>query len=272
MTNEELVKLIQSGVNQRDNMQRLYEQNMGFIKSIVKRYKYVCRVKDYYHEAPIIEYEELLQEAFIGLCNAVKEYDASMDCTFLSYSAYWIRQAIKRFLENCGNTIRVPVWLQERIHHYNRIQRHYMSKYGREATVEEVADIMDVSIKSIEKLELHIYQTSEPMSLDAPLTADEDQELTIADSVADASVNVEDTVIEEAINEEVNRVWDEVSRVLKNPTMRDVIIYRFRDDLTLVDTAARIGINRETARHLESKALRRLRSDSRTKRLFKLIA
>lgn len=273
MTNEELVKLIQSGINQRDNMERLYKQNIGFIRSVVKHFAYACRVRDPYHEAPIIEFEELMQEAFIGLCNAVKGYNENMEGTFLTYSAYWIKQAVRRFIENCGNTIRVPVWLQERIHHYNRIQSHYMSKYGRKATTAEIADIMYTSIKTVENLEKYIFQSSSPMSLDTPLTAtDDDSELTIADSIADTFVNVEETVIEEAVNEEVSRVWDEVNRVLKNPTMRDIIICRFRDDLTLVDTAARLGINRETARHLESKALRRLRSDSRTKRLFQMIA
>jgi RNA polymerase primary sigma factor len=153
MSNEELVKLIQSGVNQRDNMQRLYEQNIGFINSLIKQYSYAChsynrharklnKIDNETSPIGVIEYNELLQEAFIGLCNAVKGYDESMDCRFLTYSAYWIRQAIKRFLENCGNTIRVPVWLQARINYYNRIQSHYMSKYGRKATIEEIADIM----------------------------------------------------------------------------------------------------------------------------------
>jgi RNA polymerase primary sigma factor len=272
MTNEELVKLIKSGINQRDNMQRLYTQNIGFIRSVAKRYSYICRVRDPYHEAPIIEFGELMNEAFIGLCNAVKGYDESMGCTFLTYAESWIRQAIKRFLDNCGNTIRIPVWLIDRIHHYNRIQSHFMSKYGRKATTEEVADIMYTSLKTIEKLELYISRSSEPMSLDAPLTADEDQGLTIADSVADTSVNVEDTVIEEVVNEEVTRVWDEVSRVLKNPTMKDIILYRYRDNMTLKEIGDMLGMTSESVRHYENKGLQRLRSNTKTKRLFAMIA
>jgi DNA-directed RNA polymerase sigma subunit (sigma70/sigma32) len=47
-----------------------------------------------------------------------------------------------------------------------------------------------------------MYRSSEPMSLDAPLTAEDGAELTIADSVADSSANVEESVIEDVVNEE----------------------------------------------------------------------
>jgi RNA polymerase primary sigma factor len=272
MTNEEIVKLIQSGVNPRGNMQLLYEQNMGFIHSTVKRYRFVCHVENPYTETSVIEYPELLQEAFIGLCNAVKGYDASMEYKFLTYAEHWIRQAVKRYLDNCGNTIRVPVWLKERIYHYNRIQSHFMNKYGRQATTVEIADIMSASIKTVENLEMYIFRSGEPMSLDAPLTADDDSDLTIADSIADKSVNIEDQVVDELVNEEVSEVWTEVARVLRSPIMKDIIIYRYRDDMTLKEIADKIGMTSESVRHYESKGLRRLRSDSRTKRMFAMIA
>lgn len=272
MTNEEIVKLIQSGVNPRDNTQLLYEQNIGFINSIAKHYGYVCRVQNPYTATSVIEYPELLQEAFIGLCNAVKRYDDSMGCTFLTYAAHWIRQAIARFLENCGRTIRIPPHMQPLIGQYNKIQSHFMGKYGRNATAIEIADILYLSVKDIEKLEKYMFQSSAPISLDTPLTADDESDITIADSIADKSINIEEQVIEEIVNEEVSGVWTEIERVLKNPTMRDVIIYRFRDHMTLNEIADRIGMTSESVRHYESKGLRRLRSDSRTKRLLAMIA
>lgn len=283
MLNDELVALIQAGVNQRDNMERLFILNIGFIRQILNKYGYICNWnkyegysfknitdKDFPHD--IIEFQDLMQEAFFGLYDAAMGYDASQKVTFLTYAGPAIQRAVKRFIDNSGKVIRVSPHMKQKIYMYNQIQSHYLGKYGRKASVAEVADILDVSIKEIEKLEKFMFYTSEPQSLDAPLTADEDSDLTVVDSVADTSVNVEEAVIEDIVCEEIAGVWDEVSRVLKNPTMRDIIICRFRDNLTLVDTAARLGINRETARHLESKALRRLRSDSRTKRLFQMIA
>lgn len=282
MTNEELVKLIQSGIDQKDNVQLLFEQNIGFIRQVLSKYSYICNWnkyegytcknlsdKDFPHD--IIEFQDLMQEAFFGLYKAAMGYDASAGCTFLTYAAYWIKQAVKRYVENSGGVIRVPIHLQEKIYKYNQVTKHYINKFNREPTLQEYADWLYITVKGVIKLQQFMFR-KEVISLDTPLTANDDSDLTVADSVADTSVNVEETVIEEAVNEEVSKVWIEVERVLKNPTMRDIILYRFRDDLTLVDTAARLGINRETVRHLESKALRRLRSDSKTRRLFQMIA
>jgi RNA polymerase primary sigma factor len=272
MTNEEFVEKIQQGANQRSNMQLLYEQNMGFINSVIKRYNYISRVQNPYKEVPIIEFSELQQEAFIGLCNAVKGYDASMGCTFLTYAEPWIKQTVRRFIDNCGNTIRVPAYMQLLINRYNKIQNHFMSKYGRNADATEIADILCLSVKDIEKLETFMFQSSKPISLDAPLTADDNTDLTMSESIYDDSVDIEEEVIEKVVKDEVSEIWNEVSRVLKNPVMADIILYRFRDNMTLKEIADIIGIKAESARNYETKALRRLRSDSKTKRLFSMIA
>lgn len=283
MTNEEIVKLIQSGVNQRCNMQLLYEQNIGFINSIVKRYSYVChasnrhtrKLNEIHKETSsigVIEFDELLQEAFMGLCNAVKGYDASMECKFLTYAEDWIRQAVRRYLDNCGNTIRIPPHMQALIGQYNKIQRHFMGKYDRNATAAEVADILYLSVKDVKKLEKFMFQSSAPVSLNSPLTADDESGITIADSIPDTTTNIEEQVIEEIVNEEVSKVWTEIERVLKNPTMKDVILYQFRDNMTLKEIADKIGMTSESVRHYKNKGLRRLRSDSRTKRLLAMIA
>jgi RNA polymerase primary sigma factor len=272
MSNEKIVELLQAGINQRDNMQLLYEQNIGFIRSIVKRYSYVCHVKNPYSETSVIEFDELLQEAFIGLCNAVKGYDASKGCKFLTYATWWIQQAISRFLENSGGVVRVPVHLQQKIYKYNQVTRHYISEYSREPSLQEYADWLCILVKEVVKLQQFMFR-KEVLSLDAPLTADgEDSDLSIADSVADESANVEEQVIDEIVSEEVSEIWTEVKRVLKNPIMVDIILYRYKDDLTLDAIANKLGVSAETVRHNEHKALRRLRSDSKTKRLFRMIA
>ena len=59
MTNEELVEQIQNGVNVKENMGLLYEQNIGFITKIVHPF------------SAYAEEEDLMQEAYIGLHKAV---------------------------------------------------------------------------------------------------------------------------------------------------------------------------------------------------------
>lgn len=259
MTNEELVTLIQRGINSRNNMQLLYEQNMGMIRRIARKYAYTA------------ELEDLLQEAYFGLHKAVERFDPDQGATFLTYAIPWIRQAMKRYVEGAGGFIKVPAHMQGLIYRYNKIQSHFLGNYGREATQEEIADILYLQIKDVVRLETFMFQTSSPLSLDGPLLNNsEDSDMTIGDTIA-SSDNPEEQVIEKIVNEEVSGIWTEVSRVLKNPTMRDTILCRFRDKMTQVETAVKLGTNRETVRHLEQKSLRRLRSDSRTKRLLHLI-
>src|SRR5690554_1151309 len=106
MTNEELVEQIQRGINQSDNIEQLYQQNRGYIFTIAKRYAHVC------------DTEDLMQEAYFGLYEAVQRYENSAGVLFMSYAAFWIKQAIIGYLENNGLTVRMPS------HIYNKVIRY----------------------------------------------------------------------------------------------------------------------------------------------------
>lgn len=96
MTNEELVKEIQSGINQQENMKQLYFQNIGLLRSICLKF------------AHNEEMEDLLQEAFFGLYEAVKHYESDSDVLFMTYAPYWIRQRLRFYTINSGHLIRIP--------------------------------------------------------------------------------------------------------------------------------------------------------------------
>ncbi len=107
MTNEELVALIQSGINTIENTGLLYTQNIGFIRLVVKKYSYACQVNNRHKYVPIIEFDELMHEAYFGLVEAVNNYDPKRGVLFNTYSAHWINQVVKRYLDNCGRVVRV---------------------------------------------------------------------------------------------------------------------------------------------------------------------
>ena len=109
MSNEELVKQIQKGINPNDNLGLLFQQNKGLIKQIIRKYSYVYQVKNTRKSAPIIEYQDLLNEAYFGLYEAAQRYEDTAGVKFMSYAQFWIKQAIHRFIENtsgarCRNT------------------------------------------------------------------------------------------------------------------------------------------------------------------------
>lgn len=106
MTNEELVEQIQNGVNVKENMGLLYEQNIGFITKIVHPF------------SAYAEEEDLMQEAYIGLHKAVEGFDASKGVLFLTYAPHQIRQQCRIYLDNYARTKRIPVHMLGKMREY----------------------------------------------------------------------------------------------------------------------------------------------------------
>lgn len=76
MTNEQLVVRIQAGEETAANMLQLWQQNKGFVASIAKKYRGYA------------EMEDLMQEGYIGLNDAVAHYKEGKGALFTSYAAF----------------------------------------------------------------------------------------------------------------------------------------------------------------------------------------
>lgn len=96
MSNEELVIRIKAGVDVADNMLQLWEQTKSFIHMAARQYQGYA------------ELEDLEQEGYIALYDAVDGYSQEAGCKFLSYASFWIKQRMKRYIENCCMPVRIP--------------------------------------------------------------------------------------------------------------------------------------------------------------------
>ena len=85
MSNEELVEQIRNGYHVTENMQVLYENNLPLIKRFIKPYTY------YEPE------DDLLQEAYFGLWEAVRHYESSENVLFMTYARYSAVYGEQRF-------------------------------------------------------------------------------------------------------------------------------------------------------------------------------
>lgn len=268
MTNEELVLCIKKGIDVKKNMELLYLQNEKIIASIVWKYHYIFKAP--YNCDAIIQKEELMQEGFIGLIKAVERYNPDTDSSFLTYANYWIHQTIKRFIENCGQTVRVPIHTQQKVYKYNQVLRHYGFTYGRDPTVYELSYYLSMTVREVEKLQKYMYRQN-VISLDSPLTEDfGDDELILKDTIPDET-DVEKKVIDEIVKDQITgEIWSIISKVV-NQKMIKVLKYRFEQGLTLQETADKMKISQDAVRNIENKAMRRLRNDPKTKKLMELL-
>ncbi|GAA4653971.1 hypothetical protein GCM10023142_11090 [Anaerocolumna aminovalerica] len=254
MSNEELVKEIQKGNNASENMGLLYINNKSYIYTIAKKYIGYADIDD------------LMQEGYLGLYEAVQSYEESREVLFMTFAGYWIKQSITRYIENNNSCLRLPVHLHSNIYKYKKIVNAYEMQLGRKPTDKELCMHLNLSQKQFEKLKETIYQYANLESLDKPIRGLEDEELSIGDSVSDKT-NMEDEIINSMIDNAIKtELWQIVEKNV-TPEENKVINYRYKQSLSLRETEQFIGKSREMVRKIEASALRKLRR-SRCSRLL----
>ena len=252
MTNEALVASIRSGVDVAKNMFKLWEQNQNFIAMIAARFQ------------AYEDIEDLKQEGYIGLCHAVEGYNLGEGVSFIYYAAFWIKQSMQRYIENCGAVVRIPTHTRQRLNKYRKLCRAFELHHGRKPTDREIGLFMGISQSEVEQLKKDAVM-GQIGSLDKPVKGLEDSELTVRDTIAGTD-DVEGSVLDEIQRQQLKEVLWSVVDALPG-TMPQVLKMRYQEGATLEAAGRSLGINREKARQYESKALRLLRLPYRSDKL-----
>ena len=247
MTNEQLVIRIKAGIDVADNMLQLWQQNRGFIHKIVNQYKVFA------------EAEDLEQEGYLGLSEAVNHYNPDEGVTFLHYASYWIKQHIVRHIKSNG-TVRLPEHIQERIRKYNRIVQKWQQDHHRSPSDEEICYFYGVSEKMLDKV--HKARVMAQIgSLDVPVGEESDG--TLYDLIPSGMDDKED-VLNKVANEELAEIlWGMVEELPGRQS--EVLKMRFKDNMKLREIGAVCGCSIDRARQIENKGLRTLRNPKRSR-------
>ena len=209
---------------------------------------------------------DLIQEGNIGLIKAVDKFEYQRGYKFGTYATWWIRQAMTRAIADQARTIRIPVHMIEVINKLNRTSRILVQQIGREPTLEEIAGKMGVPLDKVQKV---LKITKKPISLETPLSEEEDSRL--EDFIEDHdAISPQDAAIH-------SNMVRQIQHTLSHLDKREEKILKMRFGIgethnhTLEEVGKDFDLTRERIRQIEDKALRKLKHSSRANKLRSFI-
>jgi RNA polymerase primary sigma factor len=234
-----------------DSLDKLVRSNLRFVVSVAKKY-----------QNQGVSLSDLINEGNLGLIRAAHKFDETKGIKFISYAVWWIRQAILQALAEQSRIVRVPLNRAGTLHRIGKRSSALQQELGREPTVEEIADGMDITEEEVAKT-LSISQSH--LSLDPPLSPGEDNKL--LDYLPDTQNSTPDQeTFERALSDSI----EEVLGTLKEREAKILRLYfglDGKEPMTLEEIGSMMGITRERVRQIKEKALARLRHVSRARAL-----
>lgn len=164
MSNEEIVEQIQNDIEVAANQERLWQKNKGFVVQCVEKYVGSCAEQDF---------NDFLQEGFIGLAEVARSFGIGLGVKFLTHAEYSVRKFVSRY--NGLNTymVRIPEYLKTRMRKLTAFKKEYWEEHHREPEPEEIQKTLHISYRSL----CHLEKTLMNMrirSLDKYLSEDSD--------------------------------------------------------------------------------------------------
>mgnify|MGYP002673160795 FL=1 len=235
MTNEELTKL--------------WEENKRFV------YKMAGRYTDY------AEFDDLVQEGYIGIYLAALHFDESAGTKFLTYAAFWIKQRMRRHINNCRSVVRIPSHVMENIRKYRKIQSDYQKRFGRKPSADEIRALMGISQTEYDTMQ-QAAGMEQIASISSPISDEEDA--TLEDMIGNKGI--EDATVDRINQESISRSMRSVLNQLSEWEQK-VIRMRYFEGLSMEMVAKLEEISVQDVRRGQEKALRRLRQPKYSKSL-----
>ncbi len=241
---QELGKLV---LEENDQLarERLVRSNLRLVVNIAKKYG-----------DRGMSLGDLIEEGNLGLIRAVDYFDPHRGVRFSTYAAWWIKQSIKRALLENVQPVHIPTYMVALINQWRHTISELESTLGRTPDVEEMAEIMQLSLKKAKAIHRVIEILSSVGEPFGGEDVDEDQMLEAI--LEDRNTGKpEDALV--AIEEKAKALslLDEIE-----PREADILRSHYglggQKPMSLKEIAKRMGLTRERIRQIRRDALTKL--------------
>lgn len=242
----ELAQRIKKG--DRQALEKLTKANLRFVVSVAKQY-----------QNQGLSLPDLINEGNLGLMKAAEKFDETRGFKFISYAVWWIRQSILQAIAEQSRIVRLPLNQVSSVSKINRALNKFEQENERRPSVNEIAEKVDLPE---EKIVDAMKVNSRHVSVDAPFTEGEDNSL-LDVLPNDDSPMADNELVKESLREEINRAL-----ALLNDRERNIIQAFFginEPEMTLEEIGEKFGLTRERVRQIKEKAIRKLRSNTKSK-------
>ncbi len=245
----ELARRIKKG--EQSALDKLIKANLRFVVSVSKQY-----------QNQGLGLQDLINEGNLGLIKAAQRFDETRGFKFISYAVWWIRQSILQALAEQARIVRLPL---NKIGSINRINRTFADleqKFEREPSVQEIAQVLEMAPEDVKE---SLKSSVRHVSMDAPITQEEDG--TLYDVISSIDSPLPDKgLLTDSLRKEIDRA-------LSTLTYREANVIRYyfglsgKHALTLEEIGEEFNLTRERVRQIKEKAIKRLKNATRCRNL-----
>ena len=244
----ELAQRIRKG--DQEALEKLTRANLRFVVSVAKQY-----------QNQGLSLPDLINEGNLGLIKAAEKFDETRGFKLISYAVWWIRQSILHALAEQSRIVGQPLNQVGSLNKINKALSKFEQENERQPSNEELSEMIDVPK---DKISDTLRVGSRHVSVDAPFVEGEDNSL-LDVLPNDDSPSADRGLVNESLNTEIERALSTLT-----DREREIIKSFFGigcQEMTLEEIGERFGLTRERVRQIKEKAIRRLKSPSRSKLL-----
>lgn len=252
MTNEQIVSEIKKHDSREvDLYQRLYEQNRALLKKFCKPYLEHC------------ELDDLMQECYFGLVEAVEHYESDKEVLFMSFASYWIDRQLRRYIQNCCEIYRLPQHYNSLIPRYKKFIYEYQQEHDHKPTDDEILKALHIRHDTLEIIQQFLKGC---ISSNTPLDT-EDGVFTIEDTLQ-ADISVENDTVEDLYKDyESNELWAICEAFTKDKEFEVLRCY-YINGMTYKQIGESLNLSKQRIEQLKRRAITNLRTGRAKRRLI----